>query len=99
MPVHYPQCAGKPYRPSNGTEGMIFEESFCDRCVKDDDEDNLCAIHTNALLFDIGDDDYPKEWVFDKDGRPTCTAFDDGCPPRCSETLDLFKSETTESGG
>jgi hypothetical protein len=71
MPVHYPQYAGKPYRPSNGTEGMIFEERFCDHCTKGFD----CQIFINAFLFDIGDADYPEEWIYDQDGRPTCTAW------------------------
>ena len=26
----------KPYRPSNGTEGVWFEEKFCSKCEKDD---------------------------------------------------------------
>jgi hypothetical protein len=74
MPVHYPDHAGKPYRPSNGTEGMIFEEMFCDHCTRFSAE---CEIFLSALLYAIDDDQYPKEWIFDADGRPTCTAFCD----------------------
>ena len=27
--------AGKPYRPSNGTEGSMFQDRFCSQCTKD----------------------------------------------------------------
>jgi len=67
-----------PYRPSNGTEGGIFEERFCDRCKLDENQD--CAIHTNALAFDEGNPGFPKEWVIPEDsddwpGEAKCTAF------------------------
>lgn len=87
MPVHYPEAAGKPYRPSNGTEGMMFEEEFCCRCHVGIDE---CDIVVRAHAFSLRDSDYPSEWVYDADGRPTCTAFDNGKPKRCPNTLELF---------
>lgn len=96
MPVHYPQCAGEPYRPSNGTEGEFFHEQFCYRCRHDQDEDNPCGIHTAALVFSLAASDYPKEWVYDPEGRPTCTAFHDvqcdqpAATVRCPNTLDMF---------
>lgn len=101
MPVHYPQCAGKPYRPSNGTEGDIFREEFCDRCVKEDYENDVhCPILTAALWHSIGEADYPVEWIYDHTGRPTCKAFDDGFGSgqepkyyRCPDTLDMFETE------
>ncbi len=67
--------SGKSYRPSNGTEGELFQEEFCYRC-KLDDCDEGCDILLNTMIFGIKNEDYPKEWVFDEDGRPTCTAFD-----------------------
>jgi len=74
MPVHYPDLAGQSYRPSNGTEGVLFEERFCDHCTRMSAE---CDIYSDALLYDLGHRHYPKEWIYDKDGRPTCTAFCD----------------------
>lgn len=77
----------RPYRPSNGTEGAIFEERWCQRCAREDvDKDDLCDIHGNALFGDP-----PTEWVY-KDGKPTCTAFtvDARCEPRCDETMEMF---------
>jgi len=96
MPVHYPDCAGEPYRPSNGTEGMIFMERFCNHCTEDQ---TTCAVLTNAVLFNIGEKDYPPEWKYDGDGRPTCTAFcarrsateEEPDQDRCKHTLDLFE--------
>jgi hypothetical protein len=99
MPVHYPDRAGEPYRPSNGTEGMIFEEKFCNRCIRQhaEDEDGLCRILGDVMVFNLDDPEYPKEWVYDHSGNPTCDAFDDGrkekVPPRCARTIDMFEKE------
>jgi len=27
--------AGKPYCPSSGTEGMVFDELWCNQCARD----------------------------------------------------------------
>ena len=81
-PYEIPACAGKPYRPSNGTEGMVFQYAYCDRCAKDakyretEDGADGCRILANALSYNIGDPEYPAEWTHDERGRPTCTAFE-----------------------
>lgn len=72
MPVNFPDQAGKPYRPSNGTEGMMFEERFCDRCKIAEG----CEIPFNAMVYEIESPEYPSQWVFDSSGRPTCKAFE-----------------------
>jgi len=76
------RCAGvggldmKKYRPANGTEGMIFQHNFCDKCVfRKENAEIDCIIDLMAMNFDIDDGKYPKEWVYDKDGEPTCTKF------------------------
>lgn len=66
------------YRPSNGTEGEIFESMFCDRCKQD--RDGSCLIHTLALAHVEDDPLYPVEWVApvganDYPGDAKCTAF------------------------
>lgn len=66
--------AGKPYRPSNGTAGMIFAEKFCYNC-RYETEENPCPIFTATLVNDIGDSGYPEQWTYDENGQPTCTAF------------------------
>jgi hypothetical protein len=62
----------RPYRPSNGTEGELFCEQFCYRCVHDVDEN--CPILAATLVYQVGDEGYPNEWVQDE-GVPCCTAF------------------------
>ena len=36
--------AGQKWRPSNGTEGMIFEDSYCGRCANDNCAAKLCNV-------------------------------------------------------
>lgn len=66
------------YRPSSGMEGQKFEEHYCSRCIHldpDPEGERQCSILANALAFDITDDKYPTEWIYAKDGTPTCTAY------------------------
>ena len=61
----YARSAGKPYRPSNGTEGEIFEATWCDHCQRD---------AAFRRFFDsngaIGGDqpDYPRDAILVLDG-------------------------------
>lgn len=65
------------YRPSNGTEGECFQGQWCERCTKDDaDNEVYCDILTRTAAFGIEDPEYPKEWTYGDDGQPICTAFD-----------------------
>src|SRR6202012_2792597 len=72
---------GKPYRPSSGTEGMWFADTFCSHCIHGkyehtgDVKDNPCEIITASFMCDLSDPLYPKEWVYGDDGNPTCTAW------------------------
>lgn len=70
MPYRIPACAGKPYTPSNGTEGMRFEEEFCHHCIREDADGAGCMIFAAAFFGD-----QPPEWTHDAEGCPTCTAF------------------------
>lgn len=89
---------GQPYRPTSGTEGAAFQERWCDHCARDaafradPDFGTGCQIVADTFAYDITDPKYPKEWVFDAEGRPKCTAFttDPACPVRCDKTIDLF---------
>lgn len=68
----------KKYRPSNGSEGMWFEDQFCSQCINqhpDPDKGKNCMIVCNAMCYDLKDPEYPKEWVYDESDKPTCTAF------------------------
>jgi hypothetical protein len=62
------------YRPSNGTEGMQFEDEFCDKCEHDNGTN--CEILFNTMIFDIDDEEYPEEWQI-VEGKPTCTKFEE----------------------
>lgn len=101
---HY-EAAGKPYRPSTGTEGAAFQEEWCCHCARDaafqadPDFAQGCQIVADTFAYDITDAHYPKEWIFDRDGRPCCTAYteDPTCPRRCDKTLDLFASLNGQS--
>lgn len=73
MPIHAPNKANQPYRPSNGTEGMIFEERFCHYCRHVAN----CEIPLLAMTHDLQDPEYPPQWRFDAGGFPTCTDFED----------------------
>jgi len=72
------ELANKPYRPANGTEGDIFKKRFCDKCIHENcDEGVYCEILTDAECFQVNDFEYPKEWVHDENGCPTCTKFEE----------------------
>lgn len=70
----YVENSGQKYRPSNGTEGMIFEEHYCQDCKLGDKQ---CLIWGNAFFFDKANEKYPSELQYGPDGQPTCTAFDE----------------------
>ena len=72
---------GVRYCPSNGTDGEGFMGRFCEHCERDravwerEDYEGGCDILARALAFDVEDDDYPDEWTYTTEGKPTCTAF------------------------
>lgn len=92
------EMAGKPYRPGSGTEGMAFDDKWCAHCTRDaawredETQHDGCDILSRTFALDITDPDYPKEWVYDRNGCPSCTAFttDSNKPLRCDKTADLF---------
>lgn len=54
---------------------------FCERCKREASFDPAsgyggCDIMLRTMAFDIGDPDYPSEWIYGEDG-PTCTAFEE----------------------
>ena len=81
MPYKIKELAGKPYQPSNGTEGMMFEAEFCDICLVDEkyrqtlDGTYGCRILDFAMMREPTDKDYPNQWTHDKEGKPICTGF------------------------
>jgi len=80
------------YRPSSGTEGISFYDAWCSDCARDEDES--CEILAKTFRFDVEDDEYPQEWIYDDAGQPICTEFipqGEAIPtPRCTKTIDMF---------
>lgn len=68
-----PAIGNAPYRPSNGTEGMIFQETYCERCAKY--RCGKCAILERTMFYNLGDPNYPTQWQYDERRRPFCAAF------------------------
>lgn len=72
---------GRPYRPSNGSEGDCFIHTHCYNCINGkyehtgDVNDNPCDILSRSFWCEIGDKNYPEEWQYNDDGNPTCTAW------------------------
>jgi hypothetical protein len=71
----------KPWRPSNGTEGVIFQEQWCAQCQRDNvmngavdsatcAETDYCSILNRS--FQAGP---LPEWREDELGMPFCTEF------------------------
>ncbi len=77
----FPEEAGKSFRPSNGTEGMIFNGEFCEQCIherwvhhqKEDKDEDKCEIWSNAIIHNQRDKEYPEEWQYSDEGWPICT--------------------------
>jgi hypothetical protein len=97
---------GKKYQPGSGTEGASFMDEWCSNCAHDkpmsegkdfDDcsDDELCKIIADTFSYKVDDPKYPKEWQYDKDGQPCCTAFvpvgDSIHLRRCTATIDMFE--------
>jgi len=82
------------YRPSNGTEGEIFQSKWCNNCIHDDFEaEKFCPIMGDTMAYDFDDPKYPEEWITDKKG-PRCINFAeiiDDEKYHCPDTLDLFE--------
>lgn len=71
----------RKYRPSNGTEGEGFIGCFCMECIHGkyehtgDTNDHPCEILSRSFMYDLKDKEYPEEWIYGEDGKPTCTAW------------------------
>lgn len=79
----HPDWSGDVFMPSNGTEGMIFTEAFCEHCLHEkfshtqEHGDKQCDIMNRSIIhwYEPKHPQYPKEWVFNTEGWPICTAW------------------------
>lgn len=96
----------RPYRPSNGTEGCWFQAEFCENCHRDREYQESggnapgCEILLETMIHDIGEPEYPREWITGGGAGPRCTAYRpiDGPPPRPADLpgqLVMFNLTTT----
>lgn len=68
----------RKYCPSNGTEGDWFEDKFCMNCIHtnpDPTKKPQCAIWCAAVCHHVNEEGFPKEWIYDDNDKPTCTAW------------------------
>ncbi|HEX7718694.1 MAG TPA: hypothetical protein VF389_02710 [Woeseiaceae bacterium] len=86
------------YRPSSGTSGASFIETWCGTCKRDrvcngsvDHEDagddDYCPIIAASFAYDVTHASYPREWRYNEAGDPVCTAHEPvGAPdgPSCA---------------
>lgn len=93
------ESAGEPYRPSNGTEGMMFEARWCETCRKwrdNPDAKTQCQIAWRAGGYMPGDKLFPKQWRHAPDGSgPECTSW----RPRKSARLKMRAHLPPPKGG
>ncbi|MCK0507966.1 hypothetical protein [Aromatoleum anaerobium] len=98
----------KLYRPSSGTSGASFIAAWCGHCkrdrvtngsvrVDDANDDDYCQILGATFRCNTDDPEYPREWRYDEDDYPVCTAFEPAdapegpsCAVRDEVTADLF---------
>lgn len=68
------------YQPGNGSEGEGFFCRFCyecerDRAFQDEESSEGCEILLRTMLYKVTDPEYPREWRYNDQGEPVCTAF------------------------
>lgn len=88
---------GRPYMPSNGTEGEIFQDGWCAHCTRDVEfrrqfmETGNPQVDGCEILAASMRGEQPKEWFYRK-GQPHCSAYTDdpACPVRCQNTKEMF---------
>jgi len=82
----------EPYRPSNGSEGLMFQEQWCNRCRRDrafresSAGEDGCPILADTMFYMVDDPNYPKEWVWNPEElkRTGVLTFGSDDGPRCT---------------
>lgn len=56
----------------------MFMEDYCMNCIHcdpDPEGEKQCDILCRTMVFSVNDPEYPGEWTYDDDGKPTCTEW------------------------
>ena len=95
---------GKPYKPYSAEEGIVFEDRFCNQCKRDQkyfetmDGADSCDIHNRGQCFLSSDEDFPPEWSYDENEKPTCTAFEKiKEPAKSRHNGEIYKKALTKA--
>lgn len=87
---------------SNGTEGMMYEQRFCDHCIHQKPDDGGCAVMLAHLLHNYDECNKPDSILHlliprskDGIGNEQCAMFHAADPNRCRETADMFTPPTS----
>jgi hypothetical protein len=68
----------RKYKPSNGTEGEWFIDKYCMNCFHCDPDPRgkkQCMLLCASMCYDVNEPEYPKEWIYDDENKPTCTKW------------------------
>ena len=63
----------------------------CD--IDECDDNEKCEITALTMIYSVDEPEYPKQWTYDENGNPCCTAFipaGDNIPEVDTHTLDMF---------
>ena len=70
----------KKFIPSNGTEGLMFQEEWCRRCKRDQafqrGEGEGCQILADTYAHWPDENKFPSEWTYNDKSEAICTAFE-----------------------
>lgn len=64
----------KPYRPTNGFEGVDFQNEWCMTCRHYHVQAG-CPILNASMMYETDEPGYPNQWIYGKDGRPECVGY------------------------
>ena len=83
---------------SNGTEGVMYQERYCERCVHFKPEDGGCMVWLAHIDMNYKQHDVPAvkeilDLLIPREGieNQECSMFYAADPNRCPDTLDMFK--------
>lgn len=79
---------------ANGTEGLIYEETYCQHCRHNPD-DGMCPVWSLHMIHNYAECNKPDSFLHvliprEGVGNGECAMFIARDPDRCRETPDMF---------